>query len=190
MATDVAELQEKVRRLHEQLQHKSGELDQKSAQLQQKSNEVELLQEKVAVLERRLFSRRSEQLSQYDVAQMRMFDEVEQELTAEADKGDVETPQPVAAHTRKRPVRRPLPQQLPRDTVVLDIPESDKVCGCGHQLVRIGEEVQEKLERHPAQAAGDSHGSAQVRMSRLRGLRRRTTPASAHPDPGAGLDPS
>ena len=53
------------------------------------------------------------------------------------------------AHTRRRPVRKPLPESLPRQERVLDIPEVDKRCACGHDLVRIGQECSEKLDVIP-----------------------------------------
>jgi transposase len=57
----------------------------------------------------------------------------------------------VAQHTRGQAKRRPLPEALPRDEVLIDIPEDQKHCLCGAQLVRIGEEVSEKLDVIPPQ---------------------------------------
>jgi transposase len=51
----------------------------------------------------------------------------------------------VPAHERKKPGRKPLDPRLPRVTTVIDIPESEKLCGCGAHLVKIGEERCEKL---------------------------------------------
>ncbi len=48
-------------------------------------------------------------------------------------------------HKRRKPKRRPLPQHLPRERVVYDFPEEEKVCACGVPLTKIGEEVTEKL---------------------------------------------
>ena len=53
--------------------------------------------------------------------------------------------------TRRRPRRRPLPQALPRVEQVIDLPEQDKQCECGHPLVRIGEDTSEKLDVIPPQ---------------------------------------
>lgn len=57
----------------------------------------------------------------------------------------------VATHARKKTGRRPIPQEFPRVEVVHDIPEADKVCACGCQHTRIGEECSEKLDFIPAQ---------------------------------------
>ena len=56
----------------------------------------------------------------------------------------------VPAHKRKKRGRKPLPKDLPRETVIHDIPEEEKVCACGATLERIGEEVSEKLDIIPA----------------------------------------
>jgi transposase len=56
---------------------------------------------------------------------------------------------PVAAHTRKSTGRKPLPKHLERHEILIDIPDEDKQCACGHELSRIGEEISEKLEVIP-----------------------------------------
>jgi len=64
-----------------------------------------------------------------------------------------ETPEPesqeVRTHHRKKPVRRPLPQDMPRVQQIVDLTEEEKICGCGHELSRIGEEKSEKLDIVP-----------------------------------------
>lgn len=61
-----------------------------------------------------------------------------------------EIPLTIPWHTRQRPRRKPLPPDLPRIEVVEDIDESEKVCACGAELSRIGEDVCEKLDIIPA----------------------------------------
>lgn len=51
---------------------------------------------------------------------------------------------------RKKPGRRPIPENLTRVTIMLDIPEEEKICACGCQLQRIGEDISEKYEIIPA----------------------------------------
>ncbi len=109
---------------------------------------VEILREEIAWFKQKLFGSSSEKLSAAELAQIRLFDEVE---AAVAQREVEEQLQQVAAHVRRRPVRRPLPASLPRTEVVIDIPEAEKHCGCGHELVRIGEESSEKLDVIPPQ---------------------------------------
>lgn len=53
---------------------------------------------------------------------------------------------------RKKPGRKPLPKELPRERIVHDLADDDKVCTCcGSDLHVIGEEVSEQLDIIPAQ---------------------------------------
>lgn len=56
----------------------------------------------------------------------------------------------VAAFERKRPVRKPFPEHLPRERVVIPAPCSCPACG-GSRLSRLGEDVTETLEVIPRQ---------------------------------------
>jgi transposase len=57
----------------------------------------------------------------------------------------------VAEHTRVKRGRKPLDENLPRTDIIVDIPEEEKTCACGHPLVCIGEEVSERLQIIPQQ---------------------------------------
>ena len=112
---------------------------------------VEILAELNAWLKQKFFGRRSEALSEEELQQLKLFDEAEA-AAAESER----TPgQPnlvrIPEHVRQRPKRRPLPQALPREEVIVDIPEELKRCACGATLVRIDEEVSEKLDVIPPQ---------------------------------------
>ena len=56
----------------------------------------------------------------------------------------------VGAHVRRKPGRRLLPESLPREKREHDVSEAEKICGCGAQKCRIGEETSEQLEYQPA----------------------------------------
>ena len=60
-------------------------------------------------------------------------------------------------YTRKKPVRRPLPAELPREVIEHDVPEQDKQCVCGCMKQRIGEEITEQLEFIPAKLTVIAH---------------------------------
>ena len=91
-----------------------------------------------------LFGRKSEKIPSKDPGQLPLFDMPEPE-----DAGQAEEVIEVSAHARKKPGRKPLPEDLPRIEVVHDIPEEEKVCRCGCRLTRIGEEVSEQLDIIP-----------------------------------------
>lgn len=117
-------------------------------QLAQMTAAYEELAAKYDTLKRKLFGRSSEKQQHDD--QPQLFDDLAEETDASEIDAAVQTT-PVAAHTRTtKQSRKPLPKNLEREEVLLDIPEEDKHCGCGHELVRIGEEVSEKLTVIPA----------------------------------------
>ena len=103
-----------------------------------------LLQEEIRLLKAVLFGRKSEKIPSKDTGQLLLFDMPEPE-----DAGQAEEVIEVSAHARKKPGRKPLPEDLPRVEVVHDIPEEEKVCRCGCRLTRIGEEVSEQLDIIP-----------------------------------------
>lgn len=70
----------------------------------------------------------------------------------------MEAEQETISYTRNKPKRKPLPADLPREVVVHDIDDTDKVCDCCHNaLHKIGEDKSEKLEFIPAQVKVIEH---------------------------------
>ena len=67
-----------------------------------------------------------------------------------AEEDEAEEKIDVPAHARRKRGRKPLPEALPRVEVVHDIDDADKICACGCELTRIGEEVSEQLDIIPA----------------------------------------
>ena len=109
---------------------------------------IEFLEESIRVLEKIIFAPKSEKHRPDEGegdTQLHMFNEAE----AVVEKGE-EAPVAIAGHTRPKPKRKSLPEDLPRIEVVHDIDESEKVCACGAELSRIGEDVCEKLDIIPA----------------------------------------
>jgi transposase len=86
--------------------------------------------------------------------QANLFDEADAhadpavDAVAMADRGDTVE---VMAHSKRRPLRKPLPQDLPRVVVNHDLPEAQKTCSCGSAMQVIGEKVTEQLDVIPAQ---------------------------------------
>ncbi len=126
---------------------------------QQYQAHIKILEEKIRFLQDKIFGRKSEKLPAKDdkYCQLALFNEAEDivERTAtspepeSADGADTDTIS-VPAHTRQKPGRKPIPDHLPRVEVIHDLTEEEKLCGCGCQMSRIGEEVSEKLDIIPA----------------------------------------
>lgn len=82
--------------------------------------------------------------------QYRLFDEAEahQEASEALDAADLIE---VGAHTKRRPKRRPLPEDLPRVVVTHELTDADRICACGAEMGVIGEKISEQLDVIPAQ---------------------------------------
>lgn len=128
--------------------------------LQQTKSEFTVYKEKYANLleEIRLAKlQRFAPSSEKNILQPDLFDEAGVELPEEV-KEQLSDEVEVNAYARKKhPVRRKLPSYLPREVVVHDIAEAEKICSCGGHLVRIGEEISEQIKYIPAQISVVQH---------------------------------
>src|SRR5579863_10058210 len=103
-------------------------------------------------LTRELYGPRSERTSRLLDQTELQFEELESsatedEIAAEMAAAKTTT---VAAFTRKRPARKPFPEHLPRERVVVPGPTFCACCG-GARLSKLGEDVTETLEVVPRQ---------------------------------------
>lgn len=110
--------------------------------------EIERLNEEVRLLRQLLFAPKSEKLPVGKYPQLSLFDMPENPPEEEDEKVDTII---VPEHTRKKNSgRKALPDNLPRVDRIHDISEDDKMCGCGCELSKIGEDISEKLDIVPA----------------------------------------
>ena len=109
-----------------------------------RDNEIEHLKLVIAKLRRMIFGTRSEKVSR-EIEQLELKLEELETQRAERVTASTETSAPAKA----RPVRRPLPEHLPRE-VHTHLPGEDACPDCGGQLRKLGEDVSEILERVPA----------------------------------------
>lgn len=102
-------------------------------------------------LRRELYGNRSERKA-------RLLDQMElqlEDLEANATEDELASKQasqstPVKPHERKRPSRKPFPDHLPRERVVIAAPENCPCCG-SDKLSKLGEDITETLEVIPRQ---------------------------------------
>jgi transposase len=148
-------LPQDVERLHEiiiSLRNNQVELE---SSLQEKIDEIADLRFKLQKALMARFGRRTEKFSPH---QLNLFDEAapsEPDVTQDIQQADEEIT--IASHTRKKSGRKPLPKHLPREQIVHDLRDEEKICACGHALHRIGEDISEKLEFIPAQVKVIQH---------------------------------
>ena len=113
---------------------------------------IAALKLQIAQLRRELYGQRSERKA-------RLLDQLElqlEEMEAAAGEDEIEAQKAAARTTtvqafeRRRPKRKPFPEHLPRERVVVEAPTTCGCCGC-ERLVKLGEDVTETLEVIPRQ---------------------------------------
>jgi len=117
-----------------------NQIRQQDQELKEKDQLISQLQDNLLLLQRKKFAPTSEQYK--NEPQLLLFNELEDIIENEEEKLE-ETE--VKGHIRKRGKRKPLPEQLPREEVIYDLSEEEKV-----GMKCIGEERSEKLEIIPA----------------------------------------
>jgi transposase len=113
---------------------------------------IAYLQLQIEKLRREIYGQRSERSARLlDQMELQLEEleasATEDELLAEAAAAKITS---VAAFTRKRPARKPFPDHLPRERVIVPGPTSCACCG-GTRLSKLGEDVTETLESIPRQ---------------------------------------
>ena len=156
MEIDIKNLPESQELLHTIIISLHQSFLEKESELATYKIKYEQLIEEIRLAKQNRFSPQSEknllQPDFFDEAGVELPDEIKEQLMDE--KNEVE----VKSHVRKKhPVRKPLPKDLPREVILYDIADSEKICVCGNPLVKIGEEMTEQLKYIPAQLSVVQH---------------------------------
>lgn len=129
--------------LQARISEQDAQLSAKEALLANRAERIRQLEEIIRTFQRKTFSGSSEQVSS---AQLGLFNEAEEIEAAEPPEVTVKP------HARQRRGRPALPPELPREEIVYDLAEVDKVCPHdGIALEPIGQETSEQLDIIPAQ---------------------------------------
>jgi transposase len=142
LETEIAVLSQRNETLSEQ----NGTLNEQNEAL---SDEILTLEEKLRLALFKRFGRSSEKSSDAS-GQGDLFTEADDTAETTPVETDNDTIV-VASHTKKKPGRKPIDPKHPRFERVIDIPDEDKQCACGHEMVRIGEEITDRVQIIPEQ---------------------------------------
>jgi transposase len=141
MTTDLESLPDDVERLKEMVREQRTLLAARDIEAKRARIEIDQLRLQLAKLRRLKFGRSSEKIAQ----QIEQLELLLEEL--EASEAQLPAAQPTTAPPRVKPVRKPLPDHLPRESIV-----HQPVCqcpDCGSAMRQIGEDVSEVLEYVP-----------------------------------------
>ena len=121
-------------------------LAEKDHQLSAKENRISQLEELLRSFSQRQFGTSSEQSTH----QGQLFDEAEQD----ADDVFIDNTVTVPTHTRQKQRRVSIPAEIPREDIIHDLTDEQKICPHdGTTLKQIGEETHEQLDIVPAKAS-------------------------------------
>ena len=151
------ELHNRVLELQQKLRLKEANLKQKETRITQLEQDYRYLLEQFRLAQQHRFGKSSEaspsQLGLFNESESTQEETEAQEKQQKSDQG-TET----ISYERNKPKRQPLPQHLPREIIIHDIDDADKVCDCcGTGLHAMGEDKSEKLEFVPAQVKVIEH---------------------------------
>jgi len=123
-------------------------VEKQKEKIEHYDSEISRLYEIINQFKKLAFGPRSERWESEE--QYRLFNEAEVEAkkpeSGSEDEGTIE----VKGHKKKRGKRKPLPKNLEREVVVVELPEDERVDENGNPLKVIGKEVSEKLKYEPA----------------------------------------
>lgn len=110
------------------------------------------IKERYELLIYKRFGRSAEQLDTDEKQQLLFTAEgepIEKTTQDESDGKPEEELTEVKSYTRIKRGRKPLDPKLPRRERIIDIAEHEKICACGTELTKIGEETSERLQIIP-----------------------------------------
>lgn len=183
MSTD-ASLPDDLATLQQELLHTRAVLAETAVTCESQQVQLARLQAELELLKRHVFGRRSE----------RHAPDPRQGLLPLGDDGEAAAPAPPLPEEEITYRRRrkghgwgKLPAHLPREEVLLDVPEEERQCpDCGGPLERIGEDRSERVDLVPARISIKVLVRPKYACSRGHGIRQAPTPPS--PVPGGRFD--
>lgn len=127
--------------------------DQENSSLQNQvktlSQNVQTLSDDVKILRRYLYGKKNEKVTNEDKKQSLLFDELEETQFSSDEKDNNQGSKEKKA--KKKPGRKPLPKDIPREQKTFDVTESEKLCPCcNKERPEISSKPTEELEFIPA----------------------------------------
>jgi transposase len=145
---DLPACQELLRSAWERLRELERQLDEFVATTEELKRAQACLKEEYLALKRLLFGPRRERLPEAP-GQLHLFDGAASSSIADDPTDSSEAEPEPARKRRKGHGRRVIPDDLPREDVVHDVPPAEQQCGCGRAKARIGEDVTEQVDYVP-----------------------------------------
>lgn len=140
-----------LQRTEARAQRSDARVERFRKKLTSKDNRIQTLEERLRELLIKRFGKSSER---FNADQFSLFNEAELIASDADDPDELDTDEGINVGAHKRISRKKghaLPEHLPRVDVEHDLDEAQKICHCGNELQRIGEDVLEQLSIVPQQ---------------------------------------
>ncbi len=155
-AADIADLRARLNAAEARAEAAEADLAQTAADLAQAKAEASSTEAMIAHLTLQIEKMRRALYGQKSERKERLLEQMElnlEDLQATATEDDLAAEQAaptttVQSFTRRKPSRKPFPEHLPRERVVIPAPETCECCGSDH-IAKLGETVTETLEVIP-----------------------------------------
>ena len=125
----------------------NSKLTQKDEKIKNQTQKIEALHDQLKLAIQRQFGRKTEKSN---ADQLGFFDEPELPANAKENLEQADEEITIPEHKRKKRGRKGLPKDLPREEIIHDLTEDEKICYCGNHLHKIGEDCSEQLLYIPA----------------------------------------
>jgi len=145
---DLPTCQQRLRALLERFHDLERQLEEFVATTEELERSHACLKEEYLALKRLIFGPRRERLPEAP-GQQHLFDDGAPPPPSVESTDTVPDEESPSRKRKKGHGRRPIPDHLPRTDVPHDVPPDARVCDCGRDKVRIGEDVTEQLEYEP-----------------------------------------
>jgi transposase len=146
---DISELKAMIADYDSIVKVKEHEIERVLCEFDDYRKKYELLEQNYEYLKKLYFGKKSEKLKYDDEGQGRLFDEAEYIKS----KPDIEEKEEtiVKEYKRSKAGRKPIPDNIPREEIVLDVSSEEKKCPCcGNERPVIGNETSEQYDIIPA----------------------------------------
>ena len=152
VASTMSEDASEIARLRAELAATKAELAQAQAVVSASEAMISHLKLEIAKLQREQYGHSSERRARLIEQLELQLEELEAAATEDAIRAEAAAAKTttVEGFERRRPARKPFPEHLPRERVVVEAPTSCSCCGSS-RIVKMGEDVTETLEVIPRQ---------------------------------------
>jgi transposase len=186
LPNDLEACQRELLHARSQLTHIESVLAETAVACEEQHTEIEKLRAELDLMKRYLFGRKSERFVD-DPSQGRLFDDPANHESSGLSPSDAAEEEITYRRRRRGHGWGKLPEHLPREEVLVDVPDAERTCDCcGEPMERIGEDRTERVDFRPARVVVKVIVRPKYACTKKHGVKQAKNPPS--PVPGGRFD--